>query len=259
MTPAPSRLRGLVFDKDGTLFDFHQTWSTWSAGLIARLSDGDPGTARLLAERLGYDLDTLRFLPHSRMIAGTMDDLLDAIGTLIPGWSEADLRRLVMESSATAPQAEATPLSPLLDRLTGAGYVIGLATNDAEMPARAHLDAARITGHFTFVAGYDSGHGAKPGSGMLDAFCAATGLAPADCAMIGDSTHDLASGRSAGMTTVGVLTGLALAEDLAPLADAILPDIGALPDWLGLEQALPPIAPQPVGNGRDGRRRTPPL
>jgi phosphoglycolate phosphatase len=52
--------------------------------------------------------------------------------------------------------------------------------------------------------------------------------------MVGDSTHDLDAGRAAGMATVGVLTGLAGAADLAPHADAILPDIGALPGWLGV-------------------------
>jgi phosphoglycolate phosphatase len=34
------------------------------------------------------------------------------------------------------------------------------------------------------------------------------------------------------MRTIGVLTGLALAEDLAPLADVVLPDIGHIPAWL---------------------------
>ena len=50
--------------------------------------------------------------------------------------------------------------------------------------------------------------------------------------MVGDSTHDLIAGRSAGMQTVAVLTGLAEAAVLAPYADAVLPDIGHLPAWL---------------------------
>ena len=57
--------------------------------------------------------------------------------------------------------------------------------------------------------------------------------------MIGDSTHDLDSGRAAGMATVGVLTGLATRADLAPHADVVLADIGALPAWLGLPDAAP--------------------
>ncbi|MEH6752099.1 MAG: HAD hydrolase-like protein, partial [Paracoccaceae bacterium] len=50
--------------------------------------------------------------------------------------------------------------------------------------------------------------------------------------MVGDSHHDLLAGRRAGMQTLGVLTGTALAADLAPMADAVLPDIGHIPAWL---------------------------
>jgi phosphoglycolate phosphatase len=50
--------------------------------------------------------------------------------------------------------------------------------------------------------------------------------------MVGDSRHDLMAGRAAGMRTVAVLTGIAEAPELAPLADAVLPDIGHLADWL---------------------------
>ena len=50
--------------------------------------------------------------------------------------------------------------------------------------------------------------------------------------MVGDSTHDLRAGRAAGMQTVGVLTGTSLADELWPLADAVLPDIGHLPAWV---------------------------
>ena len=35
----------LVFDKDGTLFDFHATWGAWSAGFIQELAGGRSGAA----------------------------------------------------------------------------------------------------------------------------------------------------------------------------------------------------------------------
>ncbi len=227
-------LRGLVFDKDGTLFDFHATWGVWCGAFIAELAAGDAGRARALADGLEFDLATGRFAPASPVIAGTMEVVIDAVLRALPRLDEAWLRRNVLVSTASATQVEATPLRPLLDRLLGAGLTLGLATNDAEAPARAHLDRAGVLDRFAFVAGYDSGHGAKPGPGMLLAFCRATGLAPAACAMIGDSAHDLASGRAAGMATVAVLTGPAGTDELAPWADEILPDIGSLPAWLDL-------------------------
>jgi phosphoglycolate phosphatase len=231
---APDGIRGLVFDKDGTLFDFQATWGVWCGGFVRDLAQGDAEREAALAAALGYDRAARRFAASSPVISDTMEVVIAAILSVAPEFDEPALRREVLTTTAAAPQVEAAPLRPLLDRLRGAGLVLGLATNDAEAPARAHLDRAGVLDRFDFVAGYDSGWGGKPGPGMLEAFCQATGLAPAACAMIGDSTHDLASARAAGMRAVAVLTGPAGAADLAPHADAVLPGIADLPAWLGL-------------------------
>ena len=69
-------------------------------------------------------------------------------------------------------------------------------------------------------------------------FCRATGLSPARVAMVGDSLHDLEAGRAAKMHRIAVLTGIATAADLAPHADAVMPDIAGLADWI---DALAPV------------------
>lgn len=237
LDPRPAsapEIRGVVFDKDGTLFDFHATWSRWCAGFVHALTLDDPHLALPLAAALGFDAAAERFRPSSPVIGGTMEVVIEAALRVRPDMDEATLRRLVIDGTAAAPQVEAAPLGAILGRLETAGLVLGVATNDSEEPARAHLARAGILARFAFVAGYDSGHGAKPGPGQLLAFCAATGLAPEACAMVGDSPHDLMAGRAAGMATVGVLTGPAVAGDLTPLADVVLPDISVLPAWLGL-------------------------
>ena len=111
---------------------------------------------------------------------------------------------------------------------------MGVATNDAEAPARANIAQLGATKQFDFIAGFDSGYGAKPEPGMLLAFAQQFNLDPQSCVMVGDSTHDLHAGRAAGMATVGVLTGLADQSELSPYADVVLPDIGHLPNWLNL-------------------------
>ncbi len=229
-------IKGLIFDKDGTLFDFNATWAAWCDGFIKGLAGGDAAKSAGLAAALGFDLPTRSFSKTSPMIAGTMEVVVDAVRRFHPELEEARLRHFILETTSSAPQVEATPLAALLDRLIGAGLILGVATNDSEAPARAHLERAGILDRFAFVAGYDSGHGAKPTPGMLLAFCQATGLAPEQCAMIGDSVHDLDSGRAAGMRRVGVLTGLASRADLEGHADVVLPDIGGLIAWLGLEE-----------------------
>lgn len=228
------RIGGIVFDKDGTLFDFAATWSVWARELIADEAGGDPARMARLAEVLGYDLAGARFLPGSPVIAHTTAQIAALMLPLLPGTREEALIARMNDRAALAPQVEATPLLPLIERLKGRGLRLGVATNDAEAPARAHLAASGVAGHFDFIAGFDSGHGAKPGPGQLLAFCAATGVVPERCAMVGDSLHDLHAARAAGMVAVGVLTGPAARGELVAVADVILGSVGDLPDWLGL-------------------------
>jgi len=225
-------LRGIVFDKDGTLFDFNATWGSWTRGLLEAEAGGDPALTGRLAEVLGYDLEREVFHPHSVVIANTADTVADHILPLLPPQSKAALIARMNDRAATAPQVEAAPLGPFTDGLRGRGLTLGVVTNDGEAPARAHLVAAGVDGAFAFIAGFDSGHGAKPDPGPLFAFCAATGLDPAECVMVGDSTHDLHAGRAAGMVCIAVLTGIAGHDDLAPHADLVLPSIADLPAWL---------------------------
>lgn len=222
----------IVFDKDGTLFDFSATWETWARAFLMRASNQDLGRATMLGHAIGFDLAACRFHAESIVIAGTPHEIAGVLDPHFPDMSQSALTNMLNEEAATAPQAEAVPLIPFLDGLRGSGFRLGVATNDGETPALAHLQAAGIHDRFDFIAGFDSGHGAKPGPGQLLAFARAVGVLPEQVVMVGDSTHDLMAGRNAGMRTVGVLTGLADSADLAPLADVVLPDVGHLPGWL---------------------------
>ena len=226
------RIEGILFDKDGTLFDFNATWGSWTQGLLADAGGGDAALVANLADVLGYDLATSLFRPDSIVIANTASFVADAILPLLPPQSKAELIARMNAKSAHAPQAEATPLGPLLHDLAMRGLRLGVATNDAEAPARAHLEAAGVVDRFDFIAGFDSGFGAKPSAGQLLAFSAHVAISPDRCAMIGDSLHDLHAAQSAGMVAVGVLTGLASRADLAPAADVVLDSIADIPAWL---------------------------
>lgn len=222
---------GVIFDKDGTLFDFHLSWGVWAARLLEALAR-DADHARALGRAIGYDASRGGFAPTSPVIAGTAEDIAVALMPQMPGLSQHALMDRINTLAEGAPMAEAVPLVPFLGDLRARGLRLGLATNDTEAPARAHLAAHGITDFFDFIAGYDSGYGAKPGPGMCLAFSAQTGLDPARVVMVGDSLHDLAAGRAAGMRTVAVLTGVAGSAELAPHAEAVLAHVGHLPAWL---------------------------
>lgn len=227
-----TEIAAVVFDKDGTLFDFHATWGAWARVLLAELAEGGRASPAVLGAAMGYDLAQGRFHPDSVVIADTPEAVAKVLLPHLPGMTATALIARMNLLASAAPMAPATPLPPLLQRLRARGLRLGVATNDAEMPARAHLSAVGVHEYFDFVAGFDTGFGAKPGPGMLLAFADRMRLDPAQVVMVGDSRHDLIAGRAAGMRTVAVLTGPAEEGDLAPLADAVLPHVGYLPDWL---------------------------
>ena len=221
-------VKALLFDKDGTLFDFAATWEPWAEAFLLRVCEGDRGLAARVGAGIGFDLATRRFAPDSIAIAGTPQQVVDALAPHFPDRLPADLLDIINAEASAAPQREAVPLRPFLQGLRDRGLRLGVATNDAEHPARAHLLAAGVVDMFDFMAGFDSGHGGKPSPGQLHAFAAHVNLPAASVAMIGDNVHDLEAARVAGMLRVAVLTGPATAEDLAPYADLVLPDIGHL-------------------------------
>jgi phosphoglycolate phosphatase len=225
-------IKALLFDKDGTLFDFAATWEAWAHSFLTRLGKGDADRTALLGQQIGFDVRTQTFCADSIAIAGTPGEIVEALAPQVSEMTKAELLQLLNYEAENAPQAEAVPLIALLEVFKTRGLTLGVATNDAEAPARAHLGEAGVTGYFAFIAGFDSGYGAKPTSGQLLAFAKAVGLAPSEVAMIGDSLHDMAAGRAAGMACVAVLTGMATRQDLEAAADVVLPDIGHLPAWL---------------------------
>ncbi len=222
-------IEAIIFDKDGTLFDFEATWGGAMVALLGAVASGDVRGAA--AEALGFDPVGLRFRPDSVAIAGTAEDTGRVLSPIV-GRSVDEIVRIMDEIAAVTVPVPVVELVPCLEGLRAFGPM-GVVTNDSEVPARAHLEGAGIAGMFDFVAGFDSGHGVKPGPGALLACARAFGVASERVLMVGDSLHDLRAGRAAGMACAGVLTGVAGKAELAPFADVVLPDIGHLAEWIG--------------------------
>ena len=225
-------IEAIIFDKDGTLFDFRASWGGWTAQVLRRLAGGDAARLARLQAVAKFDIASGDFAADSPIIANPMPEIAAALRQAVPEQSQDGLMALMDEVSMQAPQVPAVALPKVLGALAARGLVLGLATNDTEAPARKHLADAGVLDLFAFVAGCDSGWGGKPEPGQLLAFCAAHRLDPARVAMVGDSLHDLDAARRAGMAAVAVLTGVVGAAQLAPHADVVLRDISELGAWI---------------------------
>ena len=64
----PRRLRGVLFDKDGTLIDFQRTWGPAIHHVIHTLAQGDAAKLNAQAECLHFDIAEKRFRATSPII-----------------------------------------------------------------------------------------------------------------------------------------------------------------------------------------------
>ncbi len=225
-------VRGILFDKDGTLVDFFPTWipAYRAASAIACAATGDPALAERLLRLGGYDPATGALDPTSLLAGGTTSEICDlwSVEAGVPDASQlsARMRRAMEDHVIAHPVPVGGDIAGLFRRLVERGLVLGLATMDGEIVARATADALKISKYLSFISGYDSGYGAKPAPGMVRGFCAVAGLSPGDVMVVGDTDRDMTMARAAGAgLAVAVLTGATPREGLLPIADRIVASV----------------------------------
>ncbi|MBK8157578.1 MAG: HAD family hydrolase [Rhodospirillaceae bacterium] len=216
-------IHAILFDKDGTLFDFYKTWGPVTEEAALLVARGDPAKARHILKESGKDPETGKYVPGSPIASGSNREISDLWASLA-GRADTDavyaeVHQLFLKRQATA-ATPVTDLDVLFSRLRARGLSLGVATMDSEESARASMARFGVHGSLDFICGFDTGHGVKPGGGMVEAFARHVNLRPSMIAVVGDSPHDMAMARAgkAGKA-IGVLTGVSLR--------AILMDHGA--------------------------------
>jgi pyrophosphatase PpaX len=188
----------VLFDLDGTLVDTTElilasfVW-TFDHHLPGRLPTRDalvhtfgrslPAVLRELAAE--HDEDAPDLLA-ARMLATYRDFQIGQHDTLIkpfPGVAE------------------------MLRELRGRQRRLGLVTSKREGFARRGLALFGLEALFEIAIFHDDTARHKPEPDPLLLAAARAGLTPADVVYVGDSIHDVAAGRAAGMRTVSVLWG----------------------------------------------------
>lgn len=229
-------ISAILFDKDGTLFDFRRTWLPILRTVAAMAAQSDTDLANSLIRAAGYDPDTDRFIPDGPIAAGNSRDISAAWSAVLPSRDQRSLQTLINDASETQGPRSAVPvcdLPALLEELTDLRIIVGLATSDSESGARKTLDRFGITDRFQWISGYDSGYGIKPDPTVVRAFAQSITRLPQEIAVVGDTLHDLHMGRDAGVAArIAVCTGAVPRHELAPAADVVLNSIAELPAFL---------------------------
>jgi phosphoglycolate phosphatase len=229
-------IKGILFDKDGTLVDFNATWSAVADFMAMEAAGGDRPAADELLTVAGYDFDARRFKADSIFAAGTNRDVVEAWFPQLSRQEQGAALARFNEITAVEGSRKAVALPGIpaaLAALHGRDYRLGVATNDSTSGAEKTLLALGIAQLFDAAYGYDAVANPKPAPDVVLSFCDLTGLKPAEIAMVGDNRHDLDMARAGGCgLAVGVLSGTGTRASLASMADVVLDSVADLPAFL---------------------------
>ena len=221
-------IRAVLFDKDGTLIDYHRSWAPINRAAAELAGAGDPALTARLLDVGGMDASTGITRPDSLFAAGNTREIaqawVDAGCRMNPAALTDALDRLFVAGADRA--VPVTDLASLFTRLRERGLFLGIASSDSEAAISRLVERFGLGDLVDFIAGYDSGCGTKPEPGMLLAFCKAVAIHPSEVAVVGDNLHDMNMAASGGAgLRIAVLTGTGTVETLRPSCDFCLPDI----------------------------------
>jgi phosphoglycolate phosphatase len=240
----PERIiKGIIFDKDGTLFDYYLAWSpVFRANIDTVLETvGHPDDHELRKDLLKL----LGIGEHSVHPQGIIFQP-SKLKNLLVMWLFAKRRRISFRKllagfrksyyesrdsiAETLPSAAASEnLHGFFEALKSRNYVLGLVTSDNRESTELCMNILGIKEYFSFVSDYDDAYAQKPHPESFKAFCSRFGLKPREVAVVGDAPVDMKYGRKSGAGYLAaVLTGSRHIKQLARYADVIYDDLDHL-------------------------------
>jgi phosphoglycolate phosphatase len=226
-------IKGILFDKDGTLIDVNRTWVPMYRKMLAIEFGTDNALTNELLTLAGFDATQENFRPGSPLAGGTTRQIVSLWWPKMSA-AEQDAKARFIDSHY-APMAKdflapLMPLKPILESLTAEGYILGVGTNDSFASADGQVQAMQLSEYFKVILGSDSVKAPKPSGDMISAFANFCGIKPSEVAMVGDNTHDLEEAKHGGAGLgIGVLSGNSAREHLQHLADHIIDSVADLP------------------------------
>ena len=238
---ARKKIRAILFDKDGTLFKFNDTWIPVYLACAKLIAEGNALLERELHMKAGFDVETQALAPDSIFNYGTVKETAAQWFPVVEKYRITSLDQLIRTMETLSQKlAVDNAVAAVEDMPKFFGHlkhdldlVLGLVTCDSTAGAERVLVRFEIRDFFDFVAGYDGVWPVKPDPMLVDSFTKLTDISRDEIAIVGDAPRDMILARNAQVAhAIGVLTGPFPHEILAPLADVVLSSIGEVENYL---------------------------
>jgi phosphoglycolate phosphatase-like HAD superfamily hydrolase len=209
-------IKGILFDKDGTLLEFHSTQHSIYAKVFACLEERyqlPDALLQALSEALGHLPD--RLTPDSLLQFSTNPQIAQALFDRSEKYAaehhwqlpfdENDLLELIEELSLSddVPYTALPGVPETLRYLKRKGYQLGIATVDSLATTLAGLKKTGILDYFDYL-GTGEESKPKPDAFLADKFCSQCGLKADEILIVGDGLNDMRFAENAGAAFIGL-------------------------------------------------------
>lgn len=238
-------IRGILFDKDGTLVDFFSLWLRAAEAVVpAFLEENQIGASEemvsLLLDAMGVrqgEVDPKGALAY-KSYGEIAEDICRALEERQICLSEETVRkqleglfnRNVAQRGAQFQMF--TDMKALMKRLKARNIIIGLATADTELSAENCLTSIGVREYFDYIGADDGKRSPKPDKEMFLEFAERFSLKTEEIAVVGDTYNDMLFAKKNGGIAIGVLSGVSEEKDFGGEADHIIASIEELPELL---------------------------
>ncbi len=230
-----TEIRGILFDKDGTLLDFNSIWVPAANCMIDKIlykySKFDNTIIRnKLLQSIGIEGENIS--GQGILASGTVFDIADAFANVFRNEKievfVKDIVNVVSESLSEFVKDNGDKvvpignLSTLFSKLKNMNIKIGIATSDTITSTEYCLKTLGIFEHFDFIGTSDGEYNPKPSPELIYNFCKVTGLKEKEVAIVGDTSTDMEFAKNGKVgLAVGVLSGTSNLEQLKKGADLV--------------------------------------
>ncbi len=230
-------IKGIVFDKDGTLLDYEEFWVPVAKTAITELLDKN-GYSRELLPSLMNSVGAYDGI-SGLLCYGTYGDIAVALSSTLKDLGilhEFSMQEVVDAFENNLHNGNVVPtcdnIISLFEKLKSMGIKIALVTNDNYQVAQKCLTDLKIESFFDAIFADDGINPPKPDPYYMKKFCEQFEFAPDEVIMVGDTTTDMKFAQNSGVMAVGVAKTNDNKMQLLQFTDCIFKDISYILDIL---------------------------
>lgn len=239
------KIKGILFDKDGTLIDFQSIWLQAADEVVdwfVRLNRLSPEQEMKETVLHAMGVEDHKVISDGPLAYQTYYQIGKAVcmelaknNIILEEGLVGNQLSVLFESviaRGSVPYKMITELGSLFQKLHTKGYYLGLATADTLGSVKKCFQELGVGDIFDFLGCDDGVMNPKPDRDMFERFAAKFDLQPEQILMVGDTVNDMDFAHKCGGIGVGVLSGLATKEDFAGKADYIIDSIAKIPEFV---------------------------